>query len=363
MKVLEIIDRAKALRDGLPERVVSPGVMKAYRREFVRMWRETDFDPLRPGDARDTYGFRRAALPTVSRFVLTEAIERCLSAGRANDLDAVQATAAVLLHLLERIEPALRRDPPLAPDGPSFSSPPSRWHDTGGPRRGQESKKHVLGHLPKDWTDRLWAGVPDDWAHRAVLAVHLLCPARAADFVPGKRPHGWSDGIVVELPCPKLLTIEIAPVKSHNGMYGTPTTKIMIDPVTAAAPAAYLAELCRADGGRTIVSIESADGWRKSLARQAKHVLPDTSEVITPGLLRHQAIADLKATVGAGETVASAAGHCSDRTQARYGRVEHGRRRRGFLGAKSSRPPRTGNVARASELKARRRKPKPDDGS
>jgi hypothetical protein len=81
--------------------------------------------------------------------------------------------------------------------------------------------------------------------------------------------------------------------------------------------------------------------------------------VITPYVLRHQALADIKATVGGGEEVAAAAGHCTDRTQSHYGRAEHGRQRKGFLGAKSIRRPRTSNVARARELAEAQSSPQP----
>lgn len=105
-----------------------------------------------------------------------------------------------------------------------------------------------------------------------------------------------------------------------------------------------------------VVSISSKNAMRKALAKLGRRALSEIGTiVITPYVLRHQALADIKATVGAGEVVSAAAGHCSDWTQARYGRVEHGRKRKGFLGANSSRQPRTSNVARAHALAAARR--------
>jgi hypothetical protein len=56
---------------------------------------------------------------------------------------------------------------------------------------------------------------------------------------------------------------------------------------------------------------------RKSLAHLGRRALPEVAVAITPYVLRHQIIA---ATVGAGTEVAAAAGHRTDRTQARYGR-------------------------------------------
>jgi len=87
--------------------------------------------------------------------------------------------------------------------------------------------------------------------------------------------------------------------------------------------------------------------------RLGKIALPDCTMIITPNVFRNQAIADWKATVGAGIAVAAACGHCTDRTQAKYGRVQHGRRRRGLIGVASKVTPRTGNVARAFELRKR----------
>src|SRR5260221_7426332 len=53
---------------------------------------------------------------------------------------------------------------------------------------------------------------------------------------------------------------------------------------------------------------------------------------------------------GGGEDVAAAAGHCTDRTQAHYGRVQHGRKRKGYLSITAARPPRCDNVERARQL-------------
>jgi hypothetical protein len=66
--------------------------------------------------------------------------------------------------------------------------------------------------------------------------------------------------------------------------------------------------------------------------------------------LRNQLIADLKKTLGAGEDVAAASGHSTDRTQSRYGHYQHGRRRKGYIAITSERIPRARNVERASQL-------------
>jgi hypothetical protein len=78
--------------------------------------------------------------------------------------------------------------------------------------------------------------------------------------------------------------------------------------------------------------------------------LPEVGVAITPYVLRHQRLADLKATFGAGEVVASAAGHSTDRTQAKYGSVQHGRKLQGYVSITAARPPRCGNVERARHL-------------
>jgi len=83
--------------------------------------------------------------------------------------------------------------------------------------------------------------------------------------------------------------------------------------------------------------------------------------MITAYVIRNQIIADLKATIGAGATVAAASGQCTDRTQSDYGRVEHGRRRQGFLGAVSARIPRVSSKQAIAALFQRTLGPKQPD--
>lgn len=357
MKILDVINRAQACCDGLPMREVSAKSQDAYCRTLARMLREPVLDPLRSGIARDTYSHRRASLHTASRILIMELMARCVRAARRNDFADIQGAAAALIRALDKIEPALVLDPPLRPGASAWEMPRSRWlgADTPGPRRGKHSKKNVLAFLPDDWQARLWQAVPEQWRYRAALAVHLLSPCRPEELVPGARPHGWSPGAEIQLRSPNLLEITIAPVKTHGGKYGTPTTTIKIDPIAEGGPAIYLAELCAVAGGRMVVCISSKNAVRKAIAKLGQRALPELDIVITPYVLRHQVLADIKATVGAGSEVAAAAGHCTDRTQSRYGRAEHGRKRKGFLGAKSSRQPRASNIARAHALAAARR--------
>src|SRR5664279_992028 len=295
MKILDILNRAQVCLDGLPKRDVIQKSQHDYCKTLARMLREPVLDALKPGIARDTYNCRRAALHTGSRVLIENLMARCARAGQRNDVLAVQRIAGTLLRALDRIEPALALDPPLPPGASAWDAPRSRWQDMGtpGPRRGKHSKKHVLPYLPDDWTERLWEAVPEDWPYRAPLAVHELAPSRPEELVPGARPHGWSPGAVIALLSANLIEITIAPVKTHGGLFGSPTTTVQYDPVVAGGPAAYLAELCAAAGGRLVVSISSKNAMRKALAQLGRRALPEIGDiVITPYVLRHQALAD-----------------------------------------------------------------------
>ncbi len=233
-----------------------------------------------------------------------------------------------------------------------WERPPSRWHQCAGSdrQRGANSKKHVLADLPEAWDECLWAATAEGWLYRDALAVHLLAPVRPEELVPGQRPNGWSHGVTVELRSSNRLAITFAPVKSHGGLYGTEITTIIIDPTIAGDAAAFLASRCAGEGGRLMVSIASKNAARKAIAALGRKALPELNKTITPYVFRHQLIADLKATFGAGEEVAAAAGHGNDRTQAGYGCVQHGRKRKGHLAITSARKPRTGNVERGRQL-------------
>jgi hypothetical protein len=363
MKVLEIIRRAEACIEKLPARTIERSSERSYRKTFRRMWHEPVLDALVPGRARKSYYHRRAALHTVSRILLQRFKGECMAAAERNDIETVQRAAACLVRLLDRIEPALERDPPLADGQQALRSPSSRWRAAEGsqPKRDAGSKKYVLGLLPPDWDERLWQAAVEKWNKPAdqqkldALAAALLAPVRPEEFVPGDRPHGRSEGIVIELPTPRRLHIINATVKHHRGRYGAGIVTVTIDPIEAGGAAAYLAGRCAAAGGRLVIAIGSKNAARKALGRLGESALPECEEAITPNVCRNQVIADFKATLGAGAEVAAAAGQGTDRTQAGYGRVEHGRKRRGLIGVESTRPPRTGNVARAHALAAKRK--------
>jgi hypothetical protein len=364
MPVLEILDRAVACCARVPASEAKSETRQDYRNTFARMWREPALDPLRPGQALNTFYHRRAALHFGAVRTLKKLHRDCLAAAQSNDVAATQVCAAALLRALDRIEPALDRDPPGVPGEPAFNSACSRWRESEGPHppRGENSKKHVIGQLPRDWAEQLWQVALEKWNKAAdrkdldALAVALNAPVRPEEFVPGQRPDGWSDGVVVELKAERLLHIVVAHVKSHKGRYGTGTSTTKIDPIKMGGAAAYLAARCAEAGGRLVINVRSKNASRKKLGRLGKILLPeDDDEAITPYVLRNQVMADFKATLGAGAEVAAAAGQCTDRTQAEYGNVAHGRKRKGLIGVDSTRKPRAGNVARARELGAERR--------
>jgi hypothetical protein len=363
MSVLEILKRAQACGARLPARTVSPNTLQAYRDTFARMWREGTLDALRPGCAIDTFYHRRAALHVGILLMLGKFSARCYAAAERNDVAATRRWGRMLVRSLDRIEPALALNPPLAAGVSALKSPCSRWRQSAGPhpKRGRLSKKNVLALLPTDWDTHLWQAAsvewsdPEDQEARDALAIGLLVPVRPAELVEGPRSHGWSPGVAVERRSPRCLALTVVPVKSHRGRYGTGTTTVLIDPTKAGDAAAYLTSRCASAGGQLVVSISSKNAFRKKLARLGEHALPEYNVVITPYVLRDQAIADYKVTLGAGVAVAAAAGQCTDRTQAKYGYAAHGRKRRGLIGVESARTPRAGNVARAHELAAARR--------
>jgi hypothetical protein len=130
--------------------------------------------------------------------------------------------------------------------------------------------------------------------------VHLTVPVRPEDMVPGHRPSGWSPGVVLRLPEPRRLEIAFMPSKSHDGLYGTELTTIIIDLTIAGEPTKYLAARCRQEGGQIVVSIESKNAVRKAVKLLGEKALPKSTVTITPSVMRHQLIADLKKTFGAG---------------------------------------------------------------
>jgi hypothetical protein len=347
----DIHANAIALFQRLPEPHLAPASSRLYLTTLGRMMAQDVVEPLRTGDARDTYNVRRAALHAGTWILLRHHLDAFLTASKSGDKAAAGHALNALKRIVERCGPAIERDPPMDREQSSFASPPSRWTAAEGPksRRGKASKKHMLKHLPADWTDRIWRTAQgENWKYLDALAVHMLSPVRPAEFVPGQREGRFIDGIKVRLDGGELI-IGVTPVKSHGGKYGTGDTEIRLDSRNDNPAIAYLANLCRRNGGKVVVSLGSTNPMRKALAKLGHKVLGDAI-VVTGYLFRHQYVADLKSTVGAGTEVAAAAGHCTDRTQARYGRVEHGRRRDEFISAAATRVPKGNNIERAVSL-------------
>jgi len=316
------------------------------------MWRSGNLDPLRAGDALDTYHHRRSALHYGGSKFLADCLINIRNALETQDVEVLRKSIAELKEALRLIEPAFERDPPAPADVLPWELPPSRWRQAAGdhPPRGFNSKKQVLRFLPRNWDQQLWERTPVNWKYRDALAVHLIIPARPEELVPGQRPSGWSPGVEITLHNDRCLALAFNPVKSHEGLYGTERTTICIDPVAMGGPARFLADKCDAAGGHIVICTPSKNAVRKALADLGAKALPEVPVTITAYVCRHQLLADLKATFGAGETVATAAGQCTDRTQSHYGYVQRGRKRKGYVSINAKRPPRLGNAERARHL-------------
>jgi hypothetical protein len=356
----EIHAGAVTLFDRLPEPRLEPSSKKLYLETLGRMMAEKIVDPLRSGDARDTYNVRRAALHAGTWILLKRHIDAFRLASETGDRTAAGRAIRVLAHIVARCEAAIDRDPPMNREQSSFASPPSRWSLAEGPkpRRAKTSKKHALKMLPANWAILIWEKAQvENWKYLDALAVHILSPVRPAEFVAGQRDGREVAGVELRLKG-DVLVIGVTPVKSHGGKYGTGETAIQIDAKSDVPAVAHLVALCGRGQGRAIVSLGSTNPMRKALAKLGKKVLGDCV-VVTGYLFRHQYLADLKATVGAGSEVAAAAGHCTDRTQARYGRVEHGRRRSEFISATGKRPPKATSVVKVLAIARSRAGPDP----
>jgi hypothetical protein len=338
----------------VPERIVSDETARRYKKTFVRMWASGSLAPLRPGMAYDSYYERRAALHYGAVNAIRKLIKRALGAYEQQDYLVTANMIHKLHQLLDQVEPALDVDPPGNPNFLPWEGSPSRFHelaDDATPERGANSKKHALAKLDKEWDRILWKKARElKFEHLLVLAVSLTVPVRLEDAVPGERPSGYSHGVLLNLIGPNHLEITVKPCKSHGGQYGTESTTIIMDPIIAEAPAKFLAQCCHEAGGRLVVGVISKNAVRKAIRVLGEKVFGKGSETITPSVLRHQIIADLKVIFGGGEKVAAASGHSTDRTQSKYGFHQHGRHRKGYEAITSARIPRTGNVVRASQI-------------
>jgi hypothetical protein len=367
----EVLKRAEALYEIIPARRASDETAQKYRNEFLRMWNSNCLDPLQDGIALDTYYHRRGSLYFGAQELLLGGAIEYFAAVRRGDELAARRWVSRLRQGVKRLEPILLLEPP-APEGAlSFDRSPSRWHTSPNAARvrGQDTKERALELLKDDpaWDTRFWNKVDGTkkLIHRDVIAVHMVAPLRPEETVPGDRPHGWSPGVVVTLHAKRCLSITFAPVKSHEGLFGTGLTEIRVDPVTYGEPARYLAARCKAAGGTIVICTTSKNAVRKAMAKIGKRALPELGDVmLTPYVFRHQLIADFKKTLGGGEDVAAAAGQGSDRTQSHYAGANYGRKREGIISITALRRPRCGNVERARALgRTRRDKPDCDEGN
>lgn len=83
-------------------------------------------DALRPGDARDTHGVRRAALYWGSRKLLVRLLKKFQTAAETDVLDFGRMLLSILACVVARVSAAITVDPPLLTTSADFSQP-SRW--------------------------------------------------------------------------------------------------------------------------------------------------------------------------------------------------------------------------------------------
>jgi hypothetical protein len=346
--------RARDLLANLPNRKQSAVTVKNYRKTFTAMWWERRLDPLRAGDGRGTYLRRRAALHWGAGRMVERLLVKLETTTSNGDQDFARRIAAILNKVVDRLEPALKLDPPLQGEVADFTTR-TRWENSKAAKKNhrKRDKKGDLAKLPRDWRERVWSYVPTNNSIRDAVAVHSLSPARGGELQPGPRPSGVSAGVTVALTKKGELVISTRPLKTHNGKFGMEVCAVKIDIALEGPIAVYLAERCRSHGGKFIVSVASSEAVRKAIMRIGQEAIPG-AVIITPLVYRNQRIADLKAAFGAGGMTAIGAGHCTDRTQSNYGNISFGSRG-GLIAAYGSRAPRLVAVTRARELgKARK---------
>ena len=357
-KRLPSVATARTLIAKLPLRQCSPATHKRYAKNFRKMWQEKPLvlDPLRRRDALDTFYVRRAALHYWTPRYLAKALaaldaaaERCNAEFDPDAAADYEKYLGILDLGVRQLAPAIERDPPCLDEVPDFART-SRWKSEAGSSkiRAAASKKHVLGILPPGWIAKFWQGVPVNHKDRDAIAALCVSPARPGEVVPGDRPSTFSKGVHVALDDNGCLILTLSPQKTHNGKYGMEKSGVIVDPEAEGPSAMHLAQRCREEGGEFVVKVKSAGALSKAIKRIGRRVFPDGPS-ITASVLRHQRLADAKCAFGAGEKVALAAGHRSDRTQSKYGNVAHGRRG-GLIDAFGSRKPRLVAVPRARAL-------------
>lgn len=346
---LQAIDKTIALVKRIGSRTVSHDTMRRYKAVFVRMWRQKNLDPLRAGQSRDSYQFRKAALHGAGAWWLGRLAQECYDAADRQDLPAARRWSRILVRVLSILEPAIARDQPLAPGTSALGMPPSRWNEikAEAPKRGCNSKRYALAELPRDWQDHVWNAVDDKFEYKRELAAIILMPLRPEELTRHEMPWGFSPGVIVQAKNAHCVSITVDCAKWPRKTGDANRVIAEFDALKAGAAALFLHAEAEREGGKLLICFESKDSFRRSICDIGKAAFPDMSQSLSPSVYRHQAIADLKATFGAGEIVAAAGGHRSDRMQSKYGFECHGRKRYGIISIKSLKMPRTGNIERA----------------
>lgn len=140
MDIDDVLKRAEALCELIPERQVGTETAQTYRSEFVRMWNSNRLDPLQEDIALDTYYHRRASLYFGARELLLGAGSEYFAAVRRGDEVAARRWIFRLRQGGERLEPILLLEPPVPEGVLPFDRPPSRWHTSPNAtrKRGQD---------------------------------------------------------------------------------------------------------------------------------------------------------------------------------------------------------------------------------
>jgi integrase len=356
----EVLERAQRLVALIPERRPSEKTALEYRRCVKRMLRTPGpVQVLRPGDSMDYYYGRRAALHYVAGYVLRMGLEEAAAAEAHGDVDGVLIRK--LAEFLDRVEAAIELDrPEPAPRAHLDAGRPSLWSD--GPRRRSSgsAKRKVLSRLPADWRERLWNVLPSTSPYRNAIAILLLVGPRPAEFVAGARNGIWSPGITVTLTS-EGLRIRIDGAKCGDGSRGQPVRILTLSVSEGTEPAARLADACIRNGGEIVVSATSGDALRKAVERAGRKAFPRLKAAITPYVLRHAFVSDLKATFSDPATIAAAAGQQSDATQSIYGIRLRGRRRTDIAEVFGSQAVRRTGKARLGDRLGRSAKPMSND--
>ena len=150
--------RARDLLANLPNRKQSADTVKNYRKTFTAMWWEQTLDPLRAGDGRGTYLRRRAALHWGAGRMVERLLAKLETVTSSGDRHVARRIVAILTRVVDRLEPALKLDPPLQGQAADFTTR-TRWENSKAAQKNhlKRDKKGALAKLPRDWRERVWS--------------------------------------------------------------------------------------------------------------------------------------------------------------------------------------------------------------